>query len=85
MPLRWRGVRSTNANSHDRRRVCAVGVPLEFCALLVKRVHRIEVLSQAARRHGDFHDVRKVTGNGLRVWPAFVASHAATEKDTMTD
>ena len=43
--------------------------------LLVKRVHSIESLSQAARLHGDFHDVRKVAGNGLRAWPTFVASH----------
>jgi hypothetical protein len=40
-------------------------------ALLVKRVHRIELLSQAARRHDDFHDVRKVAGNDLRAWPTF--------------
>ena len=33
MPLRWRGVRGTNSNSHDRRRVCVVGVRLEFVAV----------------------------------------------------
>ena len=47
MPLRWRGVRGTNSNSHDRRRVCAVGVPLEFGAVGETRT-RIEALSQAA-------------------------------------
>ena len=35
-------------------------------ALLVKPVHRIEALSQAAKQHGDFHNVREGAGNGLR-------------------
>src|SRR5262245_41611523 len=43
-------------------------------ALIVKSVHRIQPLSKAARRHGDFHDKRKVEGNGLAAWSAFVTA-----------
>src|SRR5262245_15165351 len=43
-------------------------------ALIVKSVHRIQPLSKAARRHGDFHDKRKVAGNGLAAWSAFVTA-----------
>src|SRR5262245_9495682 len=43
-------------------------------ALIVKSVHRIQPLAKAARWHGDFHDKRKVAGDGLAAWPAFVTA-----------
>jgi hypothetical protein len=45
-------------------------------ALIVKRMHRIQTLTEPARWHGNLHDEWKVASDGLAAWSAFVASTA---------
>src|SRR5262245_38807001 len=49
-------------------------------ALLVKGVHVVQRSSEASRWHGNFHDKRKIAGDGLTAGSAFVAlGHFASE------
>lgn len=41
--------------------------------LIVKGVHRVESLAEAAFRYSDLHDEREVAGDDLAAWSAFVA------------
>ena len=45
-----------------------------YCALPVKGTHVFQPSSKAVRRHGNFHDKRKVAGDSLAAWSAFVVS-----------
>ena len=46
-----------------------------YAALPVKGTHVVQSSSKAVRRHGNFHNKRKVAGNGLAAGAAFVASN----------